>query len=62
MPTIKNYAKRRFIDLCDQMHKLVDAGLKTREQHIEFISLSLEIHSAKADVPKRMWRMANVHV
>ena len=60
--TQKSYAKHRFLLLCDQLHKLVEAGLETQEQRIEFIHLSLAVHAAKADVPKSYWRLANAHI
>ena len=57
--TLKNYAKHRFLQLCDRYRKLKATGLQTQEQKNEFIALSLEIHAAKGEVPKRYWKYAN---
>ena len=57
--TLKTYAKHRFLQLCDRYRKLKETGLQTQEQKNEFITLSLEIHAAKGEVPKRYWKYAN---
>lgn len=57
--TLKQHAKHRFLQLCDRYRKLKETGLQTQEQKNEFITLSLEIHAAKGEVPKRYWKYAN---
>lgn len=57
--TLKQYAKHRFYRLCGEYKALKARGLKTNEDKAAFIALSVQIHAAKADVPKRMWPMVN---
>lgn len=60
--TLKQHAKHRFLQLCDRYRKLKETGLQTQEQKNEFIALSLEIHAAKGEVPKRYWKYANKQI
>jgi hypothetical protein len=52
--TLRQSAKRRFFDLIDALKEA-----KERKDSKAFIVLSVQLHAAKAGVPKRLWPLAN---
>jgi hypothetical protein len=57
--TTKQYARERFFRLCEQ-YKEAQQHLDTEEGRKRFIVLSIQVHIAKADVPKSLWRYARL--
>jgi len=53
--TLKQYAEHRFFQLVEAKNRL---DLKTEEGRQAFILLSVQIHIAKAHVPKNLWGLA----
>lgn len=56
--TLKQYRRRRFYDLLDAYLE-AQRNIDTPEGRIAFIALSVQLHSAKGDVPKRLWPLIN---
>ena len=54
--TKKQIAVRHFFDLIEKKKQL---DFNTLEGRHAFISLSVQIHATKGDVPKRFWKYAN---
>ena len=52
--TLKQMARRRFFELIDALREA-----KEQKDTRAFIVLSVQLHQAKADVPKRLWPLAN---
>jgi hypothetical protein len=59
--TLKQYAKFRFMNLCEEQQRIIDEGLNLPGNMAKFIVLSLKIHAAKGEVPKYMWRLAKIN-
>jgi len=57
--TLRQYHRKRFFDLCDALAEAAKR-LDTVEGKRAFVILSLQVHAAKANVPKSLWRFANV--
>jgi hypothetical protein len=57
--TLKQAARRKYLELCLAFRELKKKGIKTNDDRLAFLSLSIQIHAAKADVPKRLWPQAN---
>lgn len=57
--TLKQAARHRYIDLCSEYRALKAKGIHTDEDKTAFVRLSIQIHAAKGDVPKRLWSLAN---
>lgn len=55
--TLKQYARYRFIRLCEA-YAVAKQHIDTPEGRAAFVALSVQIHMAKAHVPKYMWRLA----
>lgn len=56
--TLKQYHRERFYRLCAE-YRQAKAQLDTAEGKQAFVLLSLQIHAAKAHVPKRLWSLVN---
>ena len=56
--TLKQYNLHRFLDLCEA-YRQAKSQLHTDEGRRQFIVLSVQIHAAKAGVPKRLWPLVN---
>jgi hypothetical protein len=55
--TLKQYAEFRFFRLVEA-YQDAKTRLDTDEGKRDFIVLSVQLHAAKADVPKSYWRYA----
>jgi len=56
--TLKQYAHFRFFKLLDE-YRDAKKRLATPEGKADFIRLSIQIHIAKGNVPKRLWPLVN---
>jgi hypothetical protein len=56
--TFKQAAKARYFDLIAEYHA-VKKNLSTPEAREKFVGLSVAIHAAKGEVPKRYWPLIN---
>lgn len=56
--TMKQYHRVRFFRLC-AAYKEAKKNIHTEAGRAEFIILSVQIHAAKAHVPKRLWSYVN---
>jgi hypothetical protein len=56
--TLKQYAKFNFLRLV-AAYLEAKKHIGTPEGNAAFIALSLQVHAAKGNVPKRMWPMVN---
>lgn len=56
--TLKQYARWNFFDLLNK-YREARKHLDTKEGRLDFIALSIQIHAAKAGVPKRLWPLVN---
>ena len=56
--TLKKLALRRFFDLIEAL-KEAKLHIDTPEGKHAFVLLSVQVHAAKADVPKRLWTLVN---
>ena len=59
--TLKQFAKFRFLRLCEAYTE-AKKHLDTEEGRQAFVILSVQLHAAKGEVPKSMWRYANPKV
>lgn len=57
--TLKEHARHRFYSLLERYRTVKATGLKTEDQKAEFVSLSIQIHITKNQVPKRLWPLVN---
>jgi len=60
--TLKQINRDRFLDVCSKYHT-VRMDLEKVAPHPEsttlFIMLSLQLHAAKGDVPKNIWKFGS---
>jgi len=56
--TIPQYHRLRFLRLVDEYAR-ASKTLDTTEGRRAFVLLSVQVHIAKGDVPKRMWPLVN---
>lgn len=56
--TLKEYHKARFFNLLER-YSQVKRQLPNQEAREAFIILSVQIHAAKAHVPKSLWPLVN---
>lgn len=56
--TLKQHAKFHFLRLCEA-YATAEQQLDTPEGKRAFVELSVQLHIAKGEVPKRMWPLIN---
>jgi hypothetical protein len=56
--TLKQFARYRFFQLIEA-YRVVKADLSTEKNRHAFIVLSVQLHAAKAGVPKSYWSLIN---
>ena len=56
--TLKQTHRTHFLRLCEARREAMN-HLGTTEGSAAFVALSVAVHAAKADVPKRMWPLVN---
>lgn len=59
MPTLKQFAYERFFSLLDEYKVALRDFDDSPEKKNALIRVSLQIHQAKAGVPKRYWSLVN---
>lgn len=56
--TLKQYNLQTFFRLCEE-YREAKKNMSTAEARATFVVLSVQVHIAKSNVPKRYWPMAN---